>query len=212
MTRTHIRFVKLRKWFPPKDPVASSVARLCILREDFKLELQGIVAGKLSKLDGNSIGWRKLYFIRNSIRTLTEIRSAIENLRRLPGFKKLLSKQTKQDRQDFAKFMQKMNSSHQMIKDIRDAVGAHVLQQSTSRALDTPDFDWEGFLEAGEIVEDIHYRFAGELVLAILLPDVPANDRMKQLESIFETSSDLTPAIRIVDSIVWMYLRDRSLI
>jgi len=101
-----------------------------------------------------------------------------------------------------------MNSAYQLIKGIRDAVGGHVLHQSTSKALDALSFEWEGLLEAGEIVEDTHYKFACELVLAILLPDVPAIERMKKLESIIKTAASLT----LVDNLVLMYLRDRRLI
>lgn len=212
MTRTHIRLITLRKWFPPNDAVAASIARLCILREDFKLEMNGVIAGTLSKLDGNSVGWRKLYFIRNSIRTLVEIRSAIETLRRLQDFQILLRKQSKQDRADFTKFMKKMEANYRLIKDIRDALGGHVLYQSTTKALDTLDFDWEGLLEAGEITSDVHYKFAGELVLAILLPNISADRRMKELVSIIKTAADLTAALGIIDCVVWMYLRDRHLI
>jgi hypothetical protein len=32
---------KLRKWFPPDDALAVKIARLCILREDLMLEMQG---------------------------------------------------------------------------------------------------------------------------------------------------------------------------
>jgi hypothetical protein len=36
------RIIKLRKWFPADDPLAVPVARLCILREDFLLEMRGV--------------------------------------------------------------------------------------------------------------------------------------------------------------------------
>ena len=43
MTRKHIRVVTLRKWFPPRDPLAAFMARLCILREDCSLGISRLV-------------------------------------------------------------------------------------------------------------------------------------------------------------------------
>ena len=41
MPRIQMRPVRLRKWFPPNDPVATAEAMLCILREDFLIEMYG---------------------------------------------------------------------------------------------------------------------------------------------------------------------------
>ena len=68
------------------------VARLCILREDYLLELQGLIktdfnsfdvsssVSKPDSLDGNSPSWRRIYFFRKSLRTLNEIRNVVEGL------------------------------------------------------------------------------------------------------------------------------------
>lgn len=50
-TITYIRVVRLGKWFPASDPLAASMARLSILREDFMLELRGIYANSIETLD-----------------------------------------------------------------------------------------------------------------------------------------------------------------
>ena len=52
MPGAYVKIVKLRKWFPPHDPLASKIARLCILREDLMLEMQGIYADTVAELDG----------------------------------------------------------------------------------------------------------------------------------------------------------------
>ena len=66
MARSHLRHITLSKWFPGNDPIATVVARLCILREDYLLELQGLIktdfnpfdvtpsVSKPDSLDGNS--------------------------------------------------------------------------------------------------------------------------------------------------------------
>jgi hypothetical protein len=60
---------------------------------------KGAIAKGVGKLDRNTVAWRKLYFLRNSTKTLAEIRSAIETLRQLTTFQELLAKQSKGDRQ-----------------------------------------------------------------------------------------------------------------
>jgi hypothetical protein len=62
------------------------------LREDYLLELQGLIktdfnpfdvsssASKPDSRDGNSPSWRRIYFFRNSLRTLNEIRNVVDGL------------------------------------------------------------------------------------------------------------------------------------
>jgi hypothetical protein len=44
------RVVVLTKWFPPGDALAAKIARLCILREDFLLEMTGIYTEEIKEL------------------------------------------------------------------------------------------------------------------------------------------------------------------
>jgi hypothetical protein len=37
-----IRNINLRRWFPPDNDFAASVARMSILREDFAIEMMGV--------------------------------------------------------------------------------------------------------------------------------------------------------------------------
>jgi hypothetical protein len=80
MTGVQLRPIKLRKWFPPQDTVATMVAMLCILREDLLLELYGITNEHIPRLDDNDSGYRRTYFWRNSLRTLTEIKKVLTRL------------------------------------------------------------------------------------------------------------------------------------
>ena len=74
MTKIYVRQIKVRHWFPAGDPVAAHIARLCILREDFAIEMSGIHASEIKKLDGNDVVYRKFYFWRRLVGTLDEIR------------------------------------------------------------------------------------------------------------------------------------------
>jgi hypothetical protein len=92
MSKIYLRQMKLRRWFPPNDRFAACVARLCILREDFALEMQGLYKRGIKPLDSHSAIWRKLYFWRNLVRTLLEIRKTLESLNTVLEFKRVLKK------------------------------------------------------------------------------------------------------------------------
>jgi hypothetical protein len=60
VSKIYLRQMKLRRWFPPHDRFAATVARLCILREDFALEMWGLYAAHIKRLDGHSVIWRRM--------------------------------------------------------------------------------------------------------------------------------------------------------
>ena len=72
--------ISIARWFPPNDPIAAAVARLCILREDFYLEGMGFGAEELPALDANGEVWRRLYFMRQAVKTMLEAKGAIVTL------------------------------------------------------------------------------------------------------------------------------------
>lgn len=75
------------------------------------------------------------------------------------------------------------------------------MQENVVRAIDSQEFDWQGILEIGETTETLHYKFAGELVLAILLPNIPAAKREARIIEILKTAGELTAALRVIDLI-----------
>lgn len=206
-----IHTFELHKWFPPQDPVAASIARLCILREDLFLEMQGILADQISVLDGNSAEWRRMYFFRVSIRTLMEIRSAVETLNKNSDFQSLLVRQSQQVQSECREQIGKFNSAYDLIKGLRNAIGAHILESSVTEALDKMSDNRKGTIQIGATTGDVHYRFGGELVMAILLAGVPEQKQPTKLSDMFERTSDLIPALHLVDTLLEMYLRDRGL-
>ena len=138
MARLHLRHITLSKWFPANDPIATLVARLCILREDYLLELQGLIkkdfnpfdvrspVSKPDSLDGNSPSWRRLYFFRSLLRTLNEIRNAVERLFVDSEQKTALASETLELRQAFEVLRDEIRGLSIVIKDLRDRIGGHV--------------------------------------------------------------------------------------
>jgi hypothetical protein len=86
-----VRQIGLRRWIPSNDSFATCVARMSILREDFAIEMNGIYEDDLSALDGNTPEYRRVYFWRNMLRTLFEVRSVLVQLKANTEFSTALS-------------------------------------------------------------------------------------------------------------------------
>jgi hypothetical protein len=68
-----------------------------------------------------------------------------------------------------------------------------------------------GYLEVGPKLNDSHNKFANELVLEILLAEIPQPERQRTIEKRFRTIRELLPVIEIVDIIFTIYARSRRL-
>jgi hypothetical protein len=209
--KTYIRQMKLRRWFPPHDRYAATIARLCILREDFGLEMWGLYAARIKKLDSHSSDWRRLYFWRNLVRTLEEIRPTLESLCTIKEFKMVLAKQPPRWKKKFETMVKGLAAEKVMVKGMRDSLGAHVLQSNVEKALNSMSFDKMGYIEAGRTLKDTHYKFAGELVGEILLAEVPEEERERVARKHFQTIAGFLPVFELTDILLTMYADARKL-
>ncbi len=212
MARTHIRHLTLRRWFPPDDPVATAVAKLCILREDFFLELQGMTSAEIGPLDGNGSAQRRMYFWRNSLRTLEEIRHALNMLTSHATFREALSREPDVVRKSFNDLKHEMNlASDEFLRELRNAIGAHLDEDEVQSALNQMDFSRKGLIQTGDSPERIHYKFASELILAVLLKGVPDEDQLPKLEAILSKTAALITALSAMDNAISCYIGGRRL-
>src|SRR5712691_7863622 len=111
MARTQIRTLKIRQWFPPGDTLATAVATLCILREDLLLEMYGMANDSIDRLDDNGSFYRRTYFLRNSFRTLEEIKKVLSRLSVQEAFKDALSREPKSVQTAFADLSVELNTA-----------------------------------------------------------------------------------------------------
>lgn len=212
MSKNHIRNIKLKKYFPPNDEFAAAVARLCILKEDFSIDTAGIGAEDIAQLDGNSKEWRRQYFFRNSIKTLMEIKSTMHDLTMNKDFKKALLKQPKELRDKFDKFNKEIiSTSNLFLKDFRNTLGGHVLAKKVQKALATMDWESSGSIEFGEKIGDTHFKFTAELVVSVLLADIPIEDRESYIEMMMGKIISLNKVIEIMDKVFFIYVSERNL-
>lgn len=211
-TALHIRIVKLRKWFPPHDALAAKIARLCILREDLLLEMHGVYTEEIHELDQHSAEFRRMYFLRNLVRTLMEVSGAMQTLLNSREFGDLLAKAPKKTQDLFSEAASIIGKAHPIAKEVRNDICGHVLEKAVQEALERMDPDSWGFFEVGKILKTTHYKFAGEVTAEILLKGVTKEERRKIESSKFAMIADLVPIFSLIDHCLLMYLEDRKLL
>jgi len=212
MARLHIRPVKLRKWFPPHDPLATAVAMLCILREDFLIELYGIVDDSLGRLDDNDESYRRTYFWRNTLRTLEEIRNVLNRLNTEGSFRDAMAREPAAVQEAFKKLKRELNkASGQFLLNLRNTMGGHLDEPTIQAALDGMDPQQEGLFHVGEILGKTHYKFAEEILWAAILGNVPERDFPQKIGELLDRSSRLNRTVLAIDYVVDCYLTDRRL-
>ena len=94
---------------------------------------------------------------------------------------------------------------------MRNSLGAHVLQKSVEKALNSMSFDKIGYIEVGRTLKDTYYKFAGELVGEILLAEIPEEERDHVARKHFQTIADFLPVLELTDILLTMYTDARKL-
>jgi hypothetical protein len=104
MNSSQIRHRHLRSVFRPESLVDAQLARLCVLYEDFRIEITAVQKVSLPDLDildsppkftgvpGEIGRYRRFYFVRRSKATLKEFLEAIHLLDANPEFQTMLSR------------------------------------------------------------------------------------------------------------------------
>lgn len=106
-----------------------------------------------------------------------------------------------------------MKQAHKLLKDIRNAIGGHVSEESVRKALDEISLDQEALLKIeGPKGSDAHFEFVGEILAAILEKGVPKNQRRAKLRADFKAIANLWAVFPLISDIFLMYAEDRRLI
>ena len=208
----HIRSVVIRKWFPPDDPLAATIARLCILRSDLLIEMQGVYSEAIDDLDGSSSQQRRMYFLRNMIRTQTELSGSIQRLLVSPGFKVLLEREANTIQAKFEDMAKVIGEVHILLKGVRNDICGHVLESAVQSALEQISWESFDFWEIGETANLTHFRFAGEIVAEMLLKGISEEERREIRSSKFAQLAKILPAFTLIDYCFALYAMDRGLL
>jgi hypothetical protein len=209
-----VQHIKIRDWFPPDDPVAITMARLCILRQDLLLEGQAIREVSFTSLDLNGEAWRRLYFWRNSFRTLENIRSAIHTLSLQKTFSSALAKEPRDVREGFLKLARALEKiSNEFLKNLRNELGGHVSEKAVSEALHKMDFDHRGLVQVsdGKIGQQ-QYKFVTELVYQMMLSKSIGKDPAIELKKRSRKAAKMMWAVQVIDELFNTYVKARRLL
>ena len=213
MARTTYHIYRLGQLFPPNDEYAATVARLCLLWEDFITAAGGGASASIPDMDGNSPQWRRFYFLRNSIGTLHEIRKAVYHLQTQREFKDALSIQPQDDRISFQESYKKLAEHENLIKDLRNKIaGGHVLQQAVREGLNKMDSEMKGMIKTGKHYGDIRFKFAHELALETMFPGHTEKDVDREIESLLAPIGNaMDHALRIIEFVFSIYTKERRI-
>lgn len=212
--KQHLRYIRLKKWFPEDDALSTQMARLCILREDFLFELRmGVESKSLPMGDAHGHTWRLLYYFRRISNTVTEIQTVLERMSASADFKHLLRAQNGNFENGLKKYKAKLRFALDTIKTIRNDTAAHILETSLHLAIKNMDHSHSGFLQISfEDIKDTHYRFTEELLTAIMFKDTPPKDQEKKAIEIIEKFLGVIEKLLLwIDQIFSAYIKERHL-
>ena len=108
--------------------------------------------------------------------------------------------------------MSKLNAAIPDLRAIRHSLGGHISQSSLQAALDAMDSSRRGEIEIGQTVAETHYKFAGELVLEVLLSEVSDSQREAKYRNYLDMLSGLLPVIESLEMLVIWYAQHRGLV
>ena len=69
-----------------------------------------------------------------------------------------------------------------------------------------------GYIEVGRTLKETHYKFAGELVIEMLVAGVPESQQQAEAVRHFRTIANLLPVFALTDVILTMYVDARRLV
>jgi len=179
----HVSIVKIRKWFPPSDPLAAS----------------------------HSAPFRRIYFLRNLVKTQLELSGAIQVLLKNPEFKRLLSEATLKVRAGFKKAANAIGKAHPIAKGCEKRHLRTRPRRGRTESVETIHPGAWGFLDVSRTAKHTHYKFAGELIAAILLKGVSDEDKAKIQSGKWETIAQLVPLFALIEHCFVIYGEDRRL-
>lgn len=207
--------IKLWKWFPSDDTLATKMARLCILREQLMFEFECGRDNKSTPLgDEYGSSYRQVYYFIRMCGTLREISSAINSIFGDNDYKKI-ERRNRDLKIEMDELKTGMESSISLIKDIRDNIGAHIQEKAVQQALQSMDIDRAGFLQMPKrlIPSKMHYKFTGELLMAILFRDTPGKKQLNKAKEIVNALvNPLSKLFHRIDLLFVCYARERKLL
>jgi len=169
------------------------LARVCVLFEDLRIELQGLSEFSLSVLDildPEKENWlapeltgkyRKFYFTRRSIATLREfaecLRLIVQDMAAHPTLRLTFrGLQYEESKSAWEAAIQFFDTNKDLVTQIRNDIGGHFGHKAALNALSLLSSDVCGSIAFGDDDQKLRLHFAGEIAATALLKHLPGKD------------------------------------
>jgi hypothetical protein len=166
-------------------------ARLAVLYEDLSLEISGMVAdgGALAALERHSDAYRKHYFARRAIGTLSEFAEAVKRLSDTPDFGKFASAFDQEQSRAWNAATKFLDENRVMIDKVRNDVGGHFGEAASRYAVEQMDGESSISLTIETDIsrsKRLKVGFAGDFAATALLRHAPGGDPSERARFVFE--------------------------
>jgi len=146
-------------------------ARLCVLYDDLQLEFAAANEETIPLLDKSGRDNRRFYFVRRTLGTLSELRSAVAVLEMNTTFRARKAAWPVGARDGWNKAAAFFGANHKFLKDWRNDVGGHFLTATAEFVIDNIEQDTVGAIELYRRGggADVRMKFSYELVAVALI-------------------------------------------
>jgi len=168
---TKYKWVPLTRVFDGKDTkLDAAVARVCVLFEDLRLELDEAGAPEVTS-------FRRYYFVRRSIGTLREFIEALLHLNGLSGFQPVVKQLKRAHRGEWNSAIARLRTHQERIYRERNAYGGHFSYGAAMNAVQNLEHGTAHALEihwtASDGTAGPRFHFVSELAGLALLSGKP---------------------------------------
>ena len=207
-----VRLRQLRDVFgkTPESNFWPILARLSALYEDLRIELFGIGEESLSLLDQLDVKYRRMYFLRKSLGTLSEFAQAIQHLENSPEFSLVTSQFTPEIARRWERAAAFFKRNEHALKLVRNDIGGHFGMEAARFASQHLHIDAVNGIEMTEPFSGrgrVFLRFSGEVVATAMLRHAWGKNRDHQIKRLVRLARiGYQHATRCVHCIVFCYL------
>jgi hypothetical protein len=174
MPSKHIRVRELSSVFGATSPsnFNAKMARLAVLYEDLRIELHGIAEDSIPAMDKFDVRYRRIYFLRKSIGTLSEFAEAVRHLQQCPEFRFTSSSSSlpladTERAKLWHKAARFFERNEERLKAIRNDIGGHFGLEAARYA--SVNFGPTAVMGLEIEERNMSLNFAGEIVATAML-------------------------------------------
>jgi hypothetical protein len=218
--RSLIRVANLDKVFPSDSPsravTHANIVRIIVLYEDLRIELASFNVADINLHADwiNNGEYRKRYFLRRSIGTVSELSDAFSQLNRDDSFAEVLKTFDDISAVTWKSAVDFFDSNYRLFKDVRNDLGGHFGTAAARYAIESLTPNTVGSLE---IVKDhrlsgVMYRpqFVGEITARAFLRHLSGNDTQEKLRNLLQKVNDAQNlATRAISKLLKFYIWPR---